>query len=228
MRAYRVYAPTQSRAEARGRRRPVQARPALGVIPGASRARGLQGGGAGPVLTSTNSLRRLGHAPSPLLPAAQLRAPQAVRHGPLGNPPVRVAPRSVPPVAGSAGRGGSGRSRPRPRAGLGPWLRIDNPQTPWISGPRGSEFAPCRKTTLEVARAIPAIAHLICHSCGARGEAQASANGSSATRCSCGGTRQVVRIVRHPGGAASPSPAELERNVQERASDETLTPIARR
>ena len=71
---------------------------------------------------------------------------------------------------------------------------------------------------------MPAIAHMICHGCGAHSAGLASRNGSSATGCPCGGSRQVVRIGRHPWGAASASPAELERNVQERADDETLTP----
>jgi hypothetical protein len=31
---------------------------------------------------------------------------------------------------------------------------------------------------------------------------------------------------RHPWGAASASPEELERSVQERADDETLTPVS--
>jgi hypothetical protein len=72
---------------------------------------------------------------------------------------------------------------------------------------------------------MPAIAHMLCHGCGAHSEGPASPNGSPATRCPCEGIRQVVRIVRHPGGAAPGSLAELERNVQERASDETMTPI---
>jgi hypothetical protein len=36
--------------------------------------------------------------------------------------------------------------------------------------------------------------------------------------------RQVVRVVRHPHVEASASSDELERNVQARATDETLTP----
>ena len=74
---------------------------------------------------------------------------------------------------------------------------------------------------------MPAIAHMICQSCGAHSEGLASRNGSSATSCPCGGTRQVVRIARHPWGAPSASPEELERSVQERADDETLTPVPR-
>jgi hypothetical protein len=72
---------------------------------------------------------------------------------------------------------------------------------------------------------MPAIAHMICHSCGAHSEGLASRNGSKATPCRCGGTRQVVRIARHPWGAAAASPEALERNFQERADDETLTPV---
>jgi hypothetical protein len=72
--------------------------------------------------------------------------------------------------------------------------------------------------------AIPVIAHMICQSCGAHCEAAAGSNGSSATRCQCGGMRQVVRIVRHARGEQSASSQELERNVQARADDETRTP----
>ena len=72
---------------------------------------------------------------------------------------------------------------------------------------------------------MPAIAQMICQSCGAHSEGLASRNGSSATRCRCGGIRQVVRIARHPWGGASASPEELERSFQERADDETLAPV---
>ena len=81
---------------------------------------------------------------------------------------------------------------------------------------------------MDVARPMPVTAYMICHSCGAHSEAPAPSKGSSVTRCACGGMRQVVRIVRHPRGAAPTSSEELERNVQGRASDETLTPIGRR
>jgi hypothetical protein len=72
---------------------------------------------------------------------------------------------------------------------------------------------------------MPAIAQMICQSCGAHSEGLASRNGSSATRCRCGGIRQVGRIARHPWGGASASPEELERSFQERADDETLAPV---
>ena len=72
---------------------------------------------------------------------------------------------------------------------------------------------------------MPAIAHMVCHGCGAHSEGPAASKGTSVGRCRCGGLRQVVRIVRHPGGAAPASLAELERSVQERAGNETLTPF---
>jgi hypothetical protein len=72
---------------------------------------------------------------------------------------------------------------------------------------------------------MPVIAHMICQSCGAHCEAAVAYDGSPVSRCQCGGMHQVVRIVRHPRGAASASSEELERNVQERAGDETLTPV---
>ena len=71
---------------------------------------------------------------------------------------------------------------------------------------------------------MPAIAHMICQSCDAHSEGLASPNPSPADRCRCGGLLQVVRIVRHAGGV-SPGIDELERQVQERARDETFTPI---
>jgi hypothetical protein len=71
---------------------------------------------------------------------------------------------------------------------------------------------------------IPVIAQMICHSCGLHSEAAASPHAPSATPCPCGGSRQVVRIVRHLPDGASASSGALERKVQERAGDETLTP----
>jgi hypothetical protein len=75
---------------------------------------------------------------------------------------------------------------------------------------------------------MPAIAHMVCQSCGAHSDGLASSHGSSATRCRCGGIRQVVRIVRHAGGEAPASPQDLERSLQQRASDETLTPTRKK
>jgi hypothetical protein len=72
---------------------------------------------------------------------------------------------------------------------------------------------------------IPVIAHMICHTCGLQSEAAAASHGPSATRCPCGGIRQVVRIVRHSPHAASASSEALERSVQERADDETRNPL---
>ena len=77
----------------------------------------------------------------------------------------------------------------------------------------------------EVASPIPVIAQMICHTCGLPSEAAASSHGPSAMPCPCGGIRQVVRIVRHSPDAASTSSEALERNVQERADDETRNPL---
>jgi hypothetical protein len=71
---------------------------------------------------------------------------------------------------------------------------------------------------------MPAIAHMICQGCGTHTEGLASSSGSPPDRCQCGGVRQVVRIVRHAGGATSPSVEALERSVQDRARDEPLPP----
>jgi hypothetical protein len=71
---------------------------------------------------------------------------------------------------------------------------------------------------------MPVIAQMICQSCGASEEAPSPSHGSSAMPCPCGGLRQVVRIVRRSRDGAATSSAALERNVQERAGDETLTP----
>jgi hypothetical protein len=71
---------------------------------------------------------------------------------------------------------------------------------------------------------MPVIAEMVCQSCGTHGEAPTAPHGPSATPCACGGIRQVVRIVRRSQHDESASSAALERNVQERAGDETLTP----
>ena len=71
---------------------------------------------------------------------------------------------------------------------------------------------------------MPVVAHMICQNCGARSEAAAPWHRVSVKCSSCGGMLQVVRMVRHPHVEASASSVELERNVQARASDETLTP----
>ena len=72
--------------------------------------------------------------------------------------------------------------------------------------------------------AMPVITEMICQSCGTREELVTQPHGPSATRCPCGGIRQVVRIVRRSRDGGSASSEALERNVQERAGDETLTP----
>jgi hypothetical protein len=71
---------------------------------------------------------------------------------------------------------------------------------------------------------MPVIAEMICQSCGTHGEFPPTPHGLSATPCPCGGIRQVVRIVRRSPDGRSGSRDALERNVQERADDETLTP----
>jgi hypothetical protein len=71
---------------------------------------------------------------------------------------------------------------------------------------------------------MPMIAHMICQTCGARCEAAAPSHRGSAMPCPCGGMRQVVRVVRHPRVEAADSSFQLERNVQARANEETLTP----
>jgi hypothetical protein len=71
---------------------------------------------------------------------------------------------------------------------------------------------------------MPVIAEMVCQSCGTHGEAPTGPDGPSATACACGGIWQVVRIVRRSRHSGSASSAALERNVQERAEDETLTP----
>lgn len=71
------------------------------------------------------------------------------------------------------------------------------------------------------------IAHMLCQDCGASHQVATPWHRwhrVSATACPCGGKRQVVRVVRDPRAEVSASPVELERNVQARASDETLTP----
>jgi len=71
---------------------------------------------------------------------------------------------------------------------------------------------------------MPAVAQMICQGGGADSGGLASSSGPREDRCPCGGVRQVVRIVRHAGGATSPSVDELEPECSGRARDETLTP----
>jgi hypothetical protein len=71
---------------------------------------------------------------------------------------------------------------------------------------------------------MPVIAEMVCQSCGTHVEVPTVAHQEFATPCACGGIRQVVRIVRRSQHSGSASAAALERNVQERAGDETLTP----
>ena len=71
---------------------------------------------------------------------------------------------------------------------------------------------------------MPVIADMICQSCGTHEELLTQSHGHSVTRCPCGGIRQVVRIVRRSQDGGSASSNALERNVQERAGNETLTP----
>ena len=71
---------------------------------------------------------------------------------------------------------------------------------------------------------MPVIAEMVCQSCGTHVEAPTAPHGPPATPCACGGIRQIVRIVRRSEQSGSASSAALERNVQERSGDETLTP----
>jgi hypothetical protein len=99
------------------------------------------------------------------------------------------------------------------------------PQIPWDLCPPGEcASSNPESDALETSLPMPAIAHMICHGCGAHSEGLAPSKGASVVRCRCGGVRQIVRIVRHPRGGGSASLEDLERTVQERATDETLTP----
>jgi hypothetical protein len=66
-----------------------------------------------------------------------------------------------------------------------------------------------------------AVAEMLCQRCGARTEA-VIADGRPPMACGCGGMRQVVRVVHHPGGEAPASPAQVERNVRHRSDEEAL------
>ena len=69
---------------------------------------------------------------------------------------------------------------------------------------------------------MPAVAEILCQRCGVRTES-AIANGRVSVRpCRCGGMRQGVRVVHHPGGEASASAAQVERNVRDRSDEEAL------
>jgi hypothetical protein len=74
---------------------------------------------------------------------------------------------------------------------------------------------------------MPAVAEMLCQRCGAQTEAVIADGRASVDPCRCGGMRQVVRVVHHPGGEAPASPAQVERNVRHR-SDEEAPPHGRR
>jgi len=74
---------------------------------------------------------------------------------------------------------------------------------------------------------MPALAEMLCQRCGAQTEAVIADGRASVDPCRCGGMRQVVRVVHHPGGEAPASPAQVERNVRHR-SDEEAPPHGRR
>jgi hypothetical protein len=74
---------------------------------------------------------------------------------------------------------------------------------------------------------MPAVAELLCQRGGAQTEAVIADGRASVDPCRCGGMRQVVRVVHHPGGEAPASPAQVERNVRHR-SDEEAPPHGRR
>jgi hypothetical protein len=103
--------------------------------------------------------------------------------------------------------------------------RPASPQMGRVLGPSQSARPKCGYRGPGGGIPIPVIAQMICHTCGLRSEAAPSSHGPSATPCPCGGIRQVVRIVRHSPDAASASSQALERNVQERADDETRNPL---
>ena len=69
---------------------------------------------------------------------------------------------------------------------------------------------------------MPAVAEMLCQRCGARTETVIADGRASVDPCRCGGMRQVVRVVHHPGGEASASPAQVERNVRHRSDEEAL------
>jgi hypothetical protein len=63
---------------------------------------------------------------------------------------------------------------------------------------------------------MPAVAEMLCQRCGAQAEAVIADGRPPMDRCRCGGMRQVVRVVHYPGGEASASRAQVERNVRQR------------
>ena len=73
---------------------------------------------------------------------------------------------------------------------------------------------------------MPALAEMLCQRCGAQTEAVIADGRASVDPCRCGGMRQVVRVVHHPGGEAPASPAQVERTVRHR-SDEEAPPHGR-
>jgi hypothetical protein len=155
----------------------------------------------------------------------------------LQSPPPRYGFLVIFPGPGTIQSGGTPvRRQPTRRSGCAGRLTGDRPRpllgtiSPGMPAnsvgslpPAEVRFLQPGKLRLGDRQPMPAIAHMICHSCGAHSEGLAPSKRASVVRCRCGGVRQIVRIVRHPRGGASPSLEDVERSVQERAADETLT-----
>jgi hypothetical protein len=71
---------------------------------------------------------------------------------------------------------------------------------------------------------MPALAETLCQSRGARTEQRISPGRTAVRPCSCGGVRQVVRIVHHRRGEPPAGPEQLERSVRDRSQKETRAP----
>jgi hypothetical protein len=69
---------------------------------------------------------------------------------------------------------------------------------------------------------MPAVAEIFCSRCGAYTEAVAAHGRSTVSPCPCGGVRQVVRIVRHPGGTPPAGPERLERSMRHQADGASI------
>jgi hypothetical protein len=69
---------------------------------------------------------------------------------------------------------------------------------------------------------MPAVAEMLCQRCGAQTEVVIADGRPPMDPCDCGGMRQVVRVVHHPRGEASASPAQVECNVRHRSDEEAL------
>jgi hypothetical protein len=117
--------------------------------------------------------------------------------------------------------------RPRPAWARTRWCPRPTPELPARASvvPMGQACAPWRGHCARFSgrKPMPALAQTACQRCGARTEEPISPRGAGVGPCSCGGVRQVIRIIHHRRGEPPASAEQLERSVRHRSQKETRT-----